>query len=76
MRGLDLNNNNNKKKKLAILEFSILSWKIAKFGKIRIFEFNSALNYSMVKKFHMWRLDLNNKKLHLEILQFFFNLTR
>ena len=70
MKGLDLNKNNNNNKKSAILEFSILSGKIAKFGKIRIFEFNSALNYS-VKKFHMRRLDLNNKKLHLAILQFF-----
>ena len=72
VRGQDLS---NKKTISSILEFSILSGKIAKFGKkIRIFEFNSALNHSMVKKFLMKRLNLNNKKIHLAILQFL-NLT-
>ena len=45
-----------------ILEFWNLTWNITKFRKIRIFEHNSALNYSMGKKFHMWGLDLNTYK--------------
>ena len=68
MRGLD---QNNKKTVSAILELLILSEKIAKVGKIRISEFNYALNYSLVKKFHMNRLVLNNKKLYLTILKGF-----
>ena len=51
----------NAKKISAILEFLILTEKIAKFKKVWIFEYNSFLNYSIVMKFHMTKLDLNNK---------------
>ena len=71
MRWLHLN---NKKTYLAILEFLNLIGKIIKFQKILILEHNWALNYSMVKIFHIRGLDLNNKKPHSEILQFL-NLT-
>ena len=67
MRRLDLN---NKKSISVILEFSILRRKIAKFWRILIFELNGAVNYSMVKKFHMRELDFNTeRKLHLAILE-------
>ena len=74
VRGLDLSKKKKKKKKKtisAILEFLILSGKIAKFGKKNwIFGFNSPLNHSIMKKFLMKRLDLNNEEIHLAILQF------
>ena len=60
----------------ALFDVSILKVKIAKFGKIRIFKHNSALNYVTVKKFHLRGLDLNSKKkkkkkkTHLAILEF------
>ena len=69
LRRLD---SNNKKTISAILEFLILRGKIAKFGKIRIFELNVAIIYSMVKKFHMRGLDLNNKKKFRRFLNFRF----
>ena len=62
MRRLDLN---TKKIFSAIFEFSILRWvrgENAKFRKIWIFKHNSALNNSMVKKFHMTEVDLNTNK--------------
>ena len=40
----------------------ILREKIAKFRKIRTFDHSWALNFSMVNKFYMIGLDLNNKK--------------
>ena len=48
---------------MAILEFLNLTWKIDKFRKIWIFEHNSALKYSMVKKFRLRRLNVNSKKI-------------
>ena len=60
---------------MSILEFLNLKEKTAKFRKIRIFEHYSALNYTMEKKFHMRRLNLNNKKVHLANLQLL-NLSR
>ena len=57
-------NLNTKKMISHILEFSILrarKGKIIEFRKIRIFERNSALNYSMVKKFHMMGLHVSTK---------------
>ena len=67
---LDLN---AKKSFSVILEFSILrvgKGENAEFQKIWIFEYNSALNCSTVKKFHMRRLDLNTKKLFSAIFEF------
>ena len=52
---------NSKKKISAILEFSILREKSAKFRKIRIFEHIWVFKNSMVKKLRMTRLDLNKK---------------
>ena len=62
MGWLDLN---NKKSFLAILGFSILragNGENAGFREIWIFEHNSALNCSTMKKFYVRRLDLNTKK--------------
>ena len=59
MGWLDLD---TKKSFSTIVEFLILRGgkeKNIEFWKIRIFEDNSALNYSMVKKFCMRRLDFN-----------------
>ena len=39
----------------------------AEFRKIWIFKHISALNYSVVKKFHIRRLDLDTKKAFLDI---------
>ena len=58
---LDLN---TKKSFSTILEFSNFGGSKGgntEFQKIWIFEHNSALNYSMVKKFHTRRLDFNIK---------------
>ena len=56
IRGLHLN---TKKTILAILEFSILKEEIAKLKnkKKMTFEFNSAPNYFIVRKFHEKELD-------------------
>ena len=57
-----LNNNNNNKKNgdFGIFEFN--GEKLLIFGKIWIFQHNSAPNYFSVRKFHMRRLNLNAKK--------------
>ena len=55
---------------MSILQFLNLARKIDKFRKIGIFKRNSALNYSMVKKFHTTRLDLNIKKTFSTIFEF------
>ena len=64
IRKLDLN---TKKQFSSILEFSVLKKKkgvggVCKFRKIQTFERNSALNFFIVRKFHMRRSDLNTKK--------------
>ena len=66
-------NLNTKKSFAAISEFSFLrggKGKNFEFQKIRIFEHNSALNYSMVKKFHVRRLDSSTKKFILTLFEF------
>ena len=52
--------------------FDFIGWEggKAKFRKIRVFERNSAPNYSIVKKGQMKRLDLNTKKSISAIFEF------
>ena len=61
-----IQNLNTKKTFLTILKFLILrDGKMLNFKKFRFS--NATLNYSMIMKFHMMRLDLNTKKLFSEI---------
>ena len=62
MRRLDLN---AKKPFSAIFEFLIFREKIAKFQKMKIFKYNLASNFPMMKKFHIKELDLNSKRVTL-----------
>ena len=62
MRRLDLCTKNYFLASFEFFELPILRMKIAKFRKIRIFEFNSASNYSMAMNFHTRELALNTKK--------------
>ena len=70
MKRLDLN---TKKPISAIFEFSILRQRNTKFRKIQIFNRNSTLNYSTVKKIHKKELDLNTKQNTFSDFRIFLN---